>query len=70
MTNSISITKHRQTDYLDRAQIHATKSALELRDAAQAMARDGHGDHTIAEALKLDVDGVRRLLGDCRDCES
>ena len=56
------------TDYAKRAQAHAPQTAEELRDAARAMLRDGLGEHTVAEALQLDVNAVRRLIGERAWC--
>ena len=60
----------KSADYRERAQANAPRTVDELRTAAWRMARDGLGDHSIAEALKLDVAAVRRLLGNCAGCES
>ena len=38
----------------------------DLRLAVQEMARDGHGDYAIADTLRLDVQGVRKLIGERR----
>lgn len=54
--------------YAARAQEYAPRSIAELRAAARQMLRDGLGEHSIADALRLDVDAVRRLLGECQDC--
>jgi len=60
----------RADDYRARAEQHAPRTVEELRAAAQQMLRDGRGDHTVAQALRLDVAAVRRLVGQCAGCES
>lgn len=53
-----------------RANEHRPKDLDEARDAARQMIRDGYGDHTIAAALQMSVEQVRRLLGPhCPGCE-
>lgn len=55
-------------DYAQRAQANAPRTAEQLRTAARQMMLDGHGAATIAQALQLDVLGVKRLLGSCLEC--
>ncbi len=55
--------------YAARSQQNAPRTVDELREAARAMLRDGFGENTIAAALRLEVDAVRRLLGSCVECE-
>lgn len=57
-----------QSDYQDRAERFAPKTIDEIRDAARAMLHDGMSDHGIAAALKMDVNAVRRLIGECAGC--
>ncbi len=57
-------------DYRERAIANAPRTVDELREAARQMAQSGLGEHTIAEALHLDVAAVRGLLGNCAGCES
>lgn len=57
-------------DYRARAERNGPKTAAELRQAAQQMIRDGLGEHTVAAALQLDVNAVRRLVGSCAECET
>ncbi len=57
-------------DYRTRAERHAPQTAAELRRAAQQMLRDGMGEHSVADALKLDVAAVKRLVGQCAGCET
>jgi hypothetical protein len=52
-----------RTEYDERAQRHAPKTAEQIQAAARALARDGHTDHTIAQILRLDVQAVRQLIG-------
>ena len=56
-------------NYRVRAGENAPRTVTELRAAAQDMLRAGHTERAIAESLKLDLDGLRRLIGtgDCCD---
>ncbi len=54
--------------YAARAQEYAPRSIAELREAARQMFRDGHGLHSVAAALRLDANAVRRLVGQCVEC--
>ena len=49
--------------YRDRAEKHAPKTAEEIAAAARDLAASGYSDHTISAILKLDVNGVRELVG-------
>ena len=57
------------TDYAARAREFAPVTLEELRAAARQMARDGLGEHSIAAALQVDVNAVRRLIGTCSGCD-
>lgn len=54
--------------YRERAERHAPRTVEELRDAARGMLRDGMSDHGVAAALGVDVNAVRRLVGECVGC--
>ena len=58
-----------RNDYQDRAERFAPKTLEEIRDAARQMLRDGLGEHSVADALQLDVNAVRRLIGECAGCD-
>ena len=49
-------------------QAHRPQTIAELQAAAKQMARDGLGDHSIADVLQMDVMQVRRLIGECIRC--
>lgn len=55
-------------DYAARAQINAPRTPAEVAEAARQLLRDGHTDSTIAQILGLDVEQIRRLLGQCVGC--
>ena len=57
-----------QHDYQDRAERFAPKTIDEIRDAARQMLRDGLGENSVADALQLDVNAARRLIGQCAGC--
>lgn len=57
-------------DYAQHRDQFKPRTVQELRKSAQQMLRDGIGENTIAAALQLDVNAVRRLIGTCQDCES
>jgi hypothetical protein len=44
--------------------VHAPKTAEEIERAARDLAAANFSDHTISSILKLDVQAVRRLIGD------
>ena len=58
-----------RNDYQDRAERFAPKTIDEIRDAARQMLRDGLGEHSVADALQLDVNAVHRLIGECAGCD-
>ena len=51
-----------------RRMLFAPRTPAEIAAAARMMAAE-FGDHTIASALGISVEMVRRLLGRCEDCE-
>ena len=55
-------------NYAQRRDQFKPRTVQELRKSAQQMLRDGLGEHTVAAALQLDVNAVRRLIGECVDC--
>ena len=57
------------TDYTARAQQHRPKSIEDLRNTANAMLLEGYSDHGVAAALGVAVEQVRRLVGQCGECE-
>lgn len=59
-----------EQDFDRRAREHAPQTVEGLRDAALEMLRNGLTDHDVAHVLQLDVNGVRRLVGECIGCES
>lgn len=50
--------------YETRAAANAPKTAAEQEQEARRLACDGFGDYTIAQALRLSVEQVRRFLGE------
>jgi hypothetical protein len=55
--------------YRLHARQHEPRTLAELRAAAQDMLRAGHTERVIAESLNLDLDGLRRLIGQCENCD-
>jgi hypothetical protein len=51
-------------DYLARTQQHAPKTRQEIEAAARELAARGFSDHAVAAILKMDVTGIRRILGE------
>ncbi len=52
-------------DYRQRANEHAPKTVDEIRAAAHRLSNEGYSERGIADALRLDISAVRRLLGEC-----
>jgi hypothetical protein len=50
--------------YRDRAERHAPKTAAEIERAARELAASGLGEHTVAHILRMDVNALRRMLGE------
>lgn len=44
-------------------------TAEAMRSAARQMLRDCLSERDVSDTLRLDVNGVRRLVGECDDCE-
>jgi hypothetical protein len=51
----------------DPSKAHTPKTAEAVRKAARSLLARGFGDHDIAAVLRLDVQQVRWLVGDCED---
>ena len=51
------------SEYAERAQRHAPKTAAEIAATARDLATQGFSDHTIAAILKMDVNAMRAMLG-------
>ena len=56
-------------EYDVRAVEHRPETIEGLREAAMQLLRDGLTDHDVAQILELDVNAVRRLVGECIGCE-
>jgi hypothetical protein len=58
------------TDEEARRNLHRPQTLDEVRKAAQRMANEGLSDYSIAAAFSVDVNSIRRLLGECAggDC--
>jgi hypothetical protein len=48
----------------DRAQMHAPRTPEEIARAARDLAASGFSDHTVAAILKVDVNALRKMLGE------
>lgn len=55
--------------YRDRAEAHKPRTKEGIIEAAREMLRNGLTDYDAAHVLKLDVEQVRRLIGECSTCE-
>jgi hypothetical protein len=51
-------------NYHVHANQHAPKTKEEIETAARQLADQGYSDHTIAAILKIDVNGIRQMLGE------
>lgn len=56
-------------EYMRRAEKHRPLTVDGLRSEAQRLLREGFSDHGIASALRMNVAAVRRLIGECGDCQ-
>jgi hypothetical protein len=59
-----------KSSYRERAAQHMPQSKEGLLHAAREMLRNGLTDHDVAHVLRLDVQQIRRLIGECPGCES
>lgn len=64
MTNREVLERRRQNADQQRRAILEALSRQELEQRVRALARDGNGEHGIAELLRLHVEQVRRILSD------
>ncbi len=51
-------------DYAARAQANAPRTPAEGAESTRELARQGFSDHTISSILRIDVQMVRRLIGE------
>jgi hypothetical protein len=56
-------------NYRTRADANMPQTVDDQRRTAKDLAREGYGDYTIADPLRMDVAAVRRLIGQCGDCQ-
>lgn len=56
-------------DYEKLANLHRPLDANQILAEARRLKAEGHSDYGIAHCLRLDVNAVRRMLGQCGDCE-
>jgi hypothetical protein len=57
------------TEERARANQHRPQAMNELRAAARQMLLDGLGDYSVADALQMSVEQLRRLIGPCQTCD-